>query len=314
MRDSNYSRTWEKNSELIQRSLYHSTPYNFYKGSSFAGLYERPSPFPYRKYTELGTAEGTSRGFVEVLRERFRLVFDEWNLRVGLQSGRLKGFEDLLPPKASFDPQDPPFFWPFTQKKMNGPYLKAAEQIAILLQEIDPAGVNSICEIGAGFGALAETAIFQLKPQRYSIIDLPEMLEVSFGYLSAQAEGAKRARPFLKDAWRGQKLFHAGTEISFIDATEPDIKLPGNVDLFLNSSSFAEMDKVVLDKYLDLIERNPGTKLLSSNPKRVEGSFLFDPDSFVQGRIGWRLMRRDLLSSHQSFRDIFVTIHVVGAS
>lgn len=313
MRENSYSETWKKNSRLIQSSLDDASPLNFYLGSSFAGLYERPSPFPYRKHTKLGALREDSN-VVSRGRDWFLLKSEEMNLRLGLRFGGLKALEMLLPPKTSFERTNPPFFWSFSQQKMNGPYLKAAEQVAILLSVEGFRGANTVCEIGAGFGALAETVIHNLKPRKYVIIDLPEMLDVSFGYLSASVPGARLSDPFKRRGWEQASITIGGTEITFIDATEIHRDLPKNIDLFLNSSSFAEMETGVLDSYLNLIESNPGTMLLSANPMRVEGSSVFDPDGFAAGRRKWKLLARAEQRSHPSLRGIIVTVHSIGAS
>lgn len=319
--DNSYSATWTRNARLLRVSSEAVSPSNFFTFSSFAGLYDRPSPFLYRKNLEPGMApklRASLLSSVQLILRGWRnwvvMKFDELQLRSQVLFGGGLDLEAWIPPKNSSAEYETPFFYSFSNRKLNGPYLKAAEQVVLLQRCVDLGGLQDVCEIGAGFGALAETVIFNLKPRRYFIIDLPETLDISYGYLSAEATAGERGlflRNFARGEWRRSTLQIGETEISFLDATETAFQSLTGIDLFLNSNSFAEMDSETLGKYLNLVSKSPGAVLFSSNPLRTEGSSKFDPDGFASRQPDWSLVSRAQQTAHSSFRRNIVTVHRV---
>lgn len=318
---TSYSATWTRNARLLRCSSEAVSPSNFFTFSSFAGLYDRPSPFSYRKNLEPGLAPELRASLLSSVKRILRgwqnwivMKFDELQLRSQFLFGGGLDLEAWIPPKNSSAEYETPFFYSFSNKKLNGPYLKAAEQVNLLQSCVDLSGVEVVCEIGAGFGALAETVIFNLKPRRYFIIDLPETLDISYGYLSAEATAGERGlflRNFGRGEWRKSTIQIGETEISFLDATEPAFQSLTGIDLFLNSNSFAEMDSDTLGEYLHLVSKSPGAILLSANPLRTEGSSKFDPDGFASREPDWNLVSRAKQTAHSSFRRNVVTVHRV---
>lgn len=318
MATGNYSATWLKNAALLEQNIGVVSGVDFHTCSSFAGLYERPSPFRYRKTDPVSSLlnEHRSNGknfsrMMRFCRESLLLKWDELRFRVLRMSGAFRAIEELLPEQKFETSGRVPFFYSFSRKKLNGPYLKAGEQLALLNSASHLTRVKTVCEIGAGFGALADSVIALLRPEKYLIIDLPQTLDICFGYLSVQAGHQLASAPFSRGAWRDRQLVIGESQVCFIDATATNLEELKDVDLFLNSSSFAEMDREVLSRYLDSIDRNPGAILLSANPKRVEGSTVFDPDKFASEMQDWVLLARAEHRSHPSLRGIIITLHRV---
>ena len=317
-----YSWTWRQNSHLSSMSVGRVNPHNFFTFSTFAGLYDRPSPFVYRKHVvpelvpELPVSVlSVTKNALKVFKEWFRMKTDGFTLwfrfRFLVDGG--SNLESRIPPKNGLFNYETPFFFSFSRRKVNGPYLKAAEQVALLESCLDLSGITEVCEIGAGFGALAETIIFSLRPRRYVIVDLPETLDISFAYLSAEAglDEALFRRTFGRGEWKDKTIQMGETEITFLDASKSDFHSLRGIDLFLNSNSFSEMDRETLQKYLTLVSQNRGAALMSANPRRTEGSSNFDPDLFAQSESGWKLVLRSQQAAHSSFRGNIVTVHRV---
>lgn len=315
-----YSETWSANAKLLSSSSSRVSSRDFFLFSSFAGFYDRPSPFPYRKHALPQGSPVVKRSWTRTLRavvsslRGFRSVVEDyfWVL-LKLPSGKFRHLYGYLPLKTGNLGGIRLFFFPFTRKKLNGPFLKAAEQFAILAPRISDRKIETVCEIGGGFGALAEVVIRNTSPRKYFIIDLPEALEIAHNYLAWSAS--------IKDAsnvWRASSLdsfMINETEIVFIDATTFDASQPGainQVDLFLNSNSFGEMDAEVLGSYLQLINAEPGALLLSANRRRQEGEHNFDPLAFTSGFPNWERVHTENQRAHKSFRRNIVTIHAVN--
>jgi len=220
---------------------------------------------------------------------------------------------EVIPLKGFAQPALSSAFFNFSDKKLNGSYLKAAEQFISLQKFANPSKHWTVCEIGAGFGAMADIIVTHWQPSRYFIIDLPSTLDISWGYLSALA--SKRESKYLENfeigKWEGRSLFLGKTQIFFLDATGEDFENLRGIDLFLNSNSFAEMNSETLDKYLELVDRNSDCFLFSANRKRVEGKTEFDPNTFAASRTNWDLLFQGPQTAHATFCRNIMTIHNV---
>ena len=60
-------------------------------------------------------------------------------------------------------------------------YLLAAEEIIFLNKTLLQS--STVCEIGAGYGRSAHSIISNYNIEKYIVVDLPEMLEISKTYL-----------------------------------------------------------------------------------------------------------------------------------
>ena len=309
------------NASLSSKSAGAVCASNFFLFSSFAGLYDRPSPFPYRKHVRPFDESSQARTLPHIsallwaLRSWVMSQKDAVTLMASLLlSRRMRAIQHLLPAKNAVAPYDTPFFYRFSKKKINGSFLKASEQLTFLERGWDGFRPNSVCEIGAGFGAMVETYVRAFRPTKYVILDLPETLDLSYGYLLAEARGSAEyfRETFPIGEWRKNNIRFDRTEISFLDATDPKSFGLKGIELFVNSNSFAEMDAPTLESYLRLIDQNQGTFVLSANPRRVEGSFEFDPEIALAGRANWELVLRARQRAHSSYKGNIVTVHRVS--
>ena len=102
---------------------------------------------------------------------------------------------------------------------------------------IKPFDQKTVCEIGAGFGRTAH-AMLECYPniEKYTIIDLPNCLTLTQGYLKKVLS---------------QKLYD---KLEFLRADELDSSAFKPIDLFINIDSFAEMTKPTIQNYLKLIQ------------------------------------------------------------
>jgi len=151
---------------------------------------------------------------------------------------------------------------------INVDYLFSIEEVLFLEETINLAGLHSVVEVGAGFGRTCH-AILRLAPNvgRYTIVDLPNVLELSRRVLS-------RVIPDQLD------------KIHFVDATS-NISWRGiSADLALNIDSFQEMRPTIIDEYMSglvsncryFYTKNPIAKYRpeSIGIKRAEPERLFD--------------------------------------
>lgn len=117
--------------------------------------------------------------------------------------------------------------------KINIDYLFALEEFMFLEQACDLTAVGSVIEIGAGFGRTCHTLLaLSDRIERYTIIDLPEMLELSRRVLA-------KAVP---------EHIH---KVSFVDATDSVAWRSLSADLAINIDSFQEMPPETVKGYID---------------------------------------------------------------
>lgn len=117
--------------------------------------------------------------------------------------------------------------------KINIDYLFALEEFMFLDQALDLKEVRSVVEIGAGFGRTCHTLLaLSDRIERYTIVDLPEVLELSRRVLA-------KAVP---------DHFH---KIAFIDASNIAVWQGLSADLAINIDSFQEMSPATVKGYID---------------------------------------------------------------
>ena len=93
--------------------------------------------------------------------------------------------------------------------------------------------IESVCEIGAGFGRTCHTFISQSNIKNYTIIDLPEVLVLSKAYLSK-----------VLDSGDFEKITFVSTD---------NYRSVGNFDLAINVDSLQEMPNEIGRSYLEFI-------------------------------------------------------------
>jgi putative sugar O-methyltransferase len=126
------------------------------------------------------------------------------------------------------------------QCDINVDYLLAVEEYQFIQRNLELSRVQTVVEIGAGFGRTCH-AILTLAPaiETYTIIDPPEVLALSRTYL-------QRAAPALFD------------KIEFLDCNEPSLFQGRTADLGINIDSFQEMLPDVIDSYMAKVIANCG--------------------------------------------------------
>src|SRR3989344_4164734 len=134
--------------------------------------------------------------------------------------------------------------------------------------------VNYICEIGGGYGSLAQKIRSKISCT-YILIDLPEANLLSSYYLSKHFPDLKF---LLYDEIKGKSISKEDIEgydfiiISPWYGIEEDIK----IDLFINTRSMMEMNFSVIKKYFDLIQKHV-----------TNGGFFFNVNRYYKDSVGY---------------------------
>lgn len=130
---------------------------------------------------------------------------------------------------------------------INADYLAAIEEYLFLGASNGLNGVNHVVEIGAGFGRTCHTILTLCSSvEKYTIIDLKPMLELSSAYL-------KRVVPDMFD------------RICFIGSDEYEKQELLTPDLVINIDSFQEMPPSVIDGYMGRVV-NKASRFYCKNP------------------------------------------------
>jgi putative sugar O-methyltransferase len=117
--------------------------------------------------------------------------------------------------------------------EINIDYLFALEEFLFIESAIDLNAVKSVIEIGAGFGRTCHALLALAKDiDRYTIVDLPEVLELSRRVLAEVIP----------------KHFH---KVRFINAAETAEWQKVVADLAINIDSFQEMPPPTIDAYMN---------------------------------------------------------------
>jgi hypothetical protein len=118
------------------------------------------------------------------------------------------------------------------------------------LRTIEASGQErpEICEIGAGFGKVAQFAWMQ-GVRRYTIIDLPTVCAMQYYYLRKTSPGV---RITFRDAW-GHRLEGDGIDLVFASNLCEDMQI--RADIVLNCDSFPEMGDAICSNYFARIPK-----------------------------------------------------------
>lgn len=161
--------------------------------------------------------------------------------------------------------------------KIGHSYLTSFLSIYNLSKVIDFSKVESVFEIGGGFGAFAHTLLHCFPNiKKYLYLDIPPMLYVGTQYL----------KHFFKDMVIDYSETRSSNSIHFSSSKLREIiavcpwqieKVNVNIDFFWNSASFQEMTKEMVINYTQHIERmlkNNDSKLClyaykRGNPERI---------------------------------------------
>lgn len=188
------------------------------------------------------------------------LKFSNKNFFQKIQSQKVKdNFQNINQIKENF----------FTNKIVNEKIIHSYYFLNVLNTKIDFNTKKNICEIGPGNGNLISIIKKNFKNNKFLIIDLNETLLVSSIYLSSLFPDKK----FILPNEIGNKInANLIDENDFILLAPNQVELiePEIIDLTINTSSFAEMNKKQIKNYFDLVQKISKKDSYFFNYNRVE--------------------------------------------
>lgn len=126
------------------------------------------------------------------------------------------------------------------------------------------------CELGAGYGRLADVVLSAMPNATYLIFDLPESLTLSQYYLTTLHPGWKAALYPESEAALSSAPALKGLRLGFGLPHQLRLVPPGAVDVFINIYSFMEMSSGQIAAYFDLIDRlKAGALFLKQHEREV---------------------------------------------
>ncbi|WP_017537064.1 putative sugar O-methyltransferase [Nocardiopsis halophila] len=130
-----------------------------------------------------------------------------------------------------------PFSVTFNDEEVDLDYLRAILEVSFISKQLELDRAR-VMEIGAGYGRTCHTMFSLFDISEYWVIDLPETMRLSKGYLSTVLEP------------------HHLERVTFVEVDDIDerIKGAGQFDICINIDSMAEMDRDVVQSYLSLID------------------------------------------------------------
>ena len=179
-------------------------------------------------------------------KKNFNIIkFSNKNFFQRIQSQGVKNnFENVNQIKNNF----------FTDKIVNEKIIHSYYFLNVLNTKFDFKTKKNICEIGPGNGNLISIIKKNFKNSKFLIIDLEETLLASSTHLSSLFPNKKFLLPNeIKNKINSNLIY----ENDFILITPNQIELiePEIIDLTINTTSFAEMNKEQIKKYFDLVQK-----------------------------------------------------------
>ena len=268
------SNTW-KNNAINFEDFQAVGIHNFHNFKTISGFYEYPSPFIYNKYIR----PNKFGKFLVFYQKIFKFK------KINTFKKKLKNLYNKLPDDIKIflpeSKQKHGSFLSLTHKrkkyKVNGMYIKCAEQAYNLKKSVKNLSNLNILEIGGGYGVMAEI-MMGLGIKNYFICDLVETLNLAELYLknftNYDIVRIKSHKDFNK-----LKLYSSFGTIFLCDVKNY-LSLDKNIkfDIVINSCSFCEMNKEMLVKYLDKISKYSNAVISSSNSNRTEGDHEYRHD------------------------------------
>jgi hypothetical protein len=263
------SGTWTKN-ELKKEDL--DDLFFFYKNSFRRGLIESPEKYPHKKpYSD----------------NKFNLkFFIKYYLKIKLNQRYIKNmlqvekavFQDTGI-RFPFHSMHKDFYYTFDNTSFNSNLRKYASFLLFMQTCLDFRKVKNVCEIGAGYGGMAELMIFNHSENisNYIIIDLFETMSISMTYLTNSVSGYNFY--YIEEADSINEIDFSQKNIVFIPTNvysqiKSTFRNYLHIDLFINTNSFVEMPKDIVVDYFRFIEQFSDTYLFSSNAiKRIEQGY-----------------------------------------
>lgn len=125
--------------------------------------------------------------------------------------------------------------------------------LAFLKKFIDFSTIETVMEIGGGFGTLGEIVYKTLPGSQYINIDIPPTICCSSYYLQ-QVCGDQNVTTFENLKSRDKIKVQDLTSVTVLPSWQIEL-LQGKVDLFINFISFQEMEPEIVQNYLDHVSR-----------------------------------------------------------
>ena len=243
----------------------------FYKNSFRRGLIESPEKFPHPK--PYSTNKFSLRFFYQ---HYVKIKLNQRAIKKKLLVE--KNIFNEMGIRFPYHPEHKDFYYTFNDASFNSNLRKYASFLLFMQTCIDFSKIKNVCEIGAGYGGMAELMMFNQKSiSNYIIVDLLETMLVSMTYLTKSVRGYNFY--YIEEADSINEINFLEKNIIFISTTiysqiKSRLSRYLHIDLFINSNSFVEMPKETVDDYFRFIEQFNDTYLFSSNAiKRIENGY-----------------------------------------
>jgi hypothetical protein len=175
---------------------------------------------------------------------------------------------------------------------------------------------TTVLEIGAGCGLFALAVLGTLKPARYMICDVPEVLAVAYGYLNLAVPEIAHHVALPDGVWRAND----GARVALEDVRSGVLYIPNymmhrhgsalHADMVVNAMSLHEMRPAQIDYYCDFIRRSitpGGGVFVDINCHRFASNPMSDPAlkrnfrwlhrlGFIELALGARIWTNSLLT------------------
>lgn len=168
---------------------------------------------------------------------------------------------------ASNEESTPPFLQKFSESRVGDPkehfefsgkfYSRSSLNYLLGLsfakKYIDFMKIDTVLEIGGGFGSLGEILLKSDSKAKYIDIDIPPTSHVANYYLK-ECFGSENVTSF-SDVESQEKIHIESLKTASVLCSWQLEKLVGKVDLFVNYISFQEMEEDVVENYLKHVSR-----------------------------------------------------------
>ncbi|MFH1827839.1 MAG: putative sugar O-methyltransferase [Nanoarchaeota archaeon] len=124
-----------------------------------------------------------------------------------------------------------------------------------------------ICEIGSGYGRLANIFLQMMPNCHYVLVDLPESLIVAYYHLSEIFENNIKKYEESRDRKKYDRNFFLEKKATFLLPHDFNKIKNKSVDLFINIDSFQEMNPKMVQDYFHKIKNLEGNHLYLKNSK-----------------------------------------------
>ena len=170
---------------------------------------------------------------------------------------------------------------PYNNLPITESFVRHASIINLLRKYLPILNLNSIIEIGSGFGGIAEIITSSSTTlSSYSCIDFPQRLTLAAFYLSQSLNPAWKINISKNDFFQHSKCINL-IPLYMINNLAIDV----HVDCVLNTHSFQEMSIPQVENYTDLIARLAPTYVVSLNRTKHINDYEISPSSILSQRL-----------------------------